>query len=315
MIDNFEYAAGRAALGTLFGTDDNIGKGTADLLIRKLVNGNTLFGTDDNIGKGITDLLIHKLVNGNTFSVIERKYIDAILKEQDRSNSDRFDSSSAALIGRLIGVDAIVIGSITQFGRDDGNFAVGIPCLPGVPAYLCGKGGGQKKAKAVVGITARIVNVHTGEIVVSVAAKGESKRSAIDIFGGGGPILNIGSSNFGETIIGEAVNAAVDSIVSQLQANSYKVTAHPVRIDGLVAHVDGNELTLNIGSKAGVEVGDILVVIGRTTLEVRDPVTGAVIRRVVEQIGDVEITEVEALSSVGEYIGSPVKAGDRVVRN
>jgi len=276
-----------------------------------------LFGTDVNIGKGIAELLIQKLVNGDAFSVIERKYIDAIIEEQNRSNSDRFDSKSSVLIGQLAGVDAIVVGSITQFGRNDGKFVGSIPCLPGVPKYLCGNGnnkngGGLKQAKAVVVITARIFNVHTGEIVVSVTGKGESKRLGfgIDIFGGGFA-RNMGSGNFGETIIGEAVNAAVDSVALQLQADSSKVTARPLKIDGLVAYVDGDELILNVGSKAGVEVGDVLVV-GRVTREDRDPNTGVVIHRAEKELGTVKITKVEALSSVGKHSGLPVKGGSPV---
>src|SRR5207253_4512426 len=59
------------------------------------------------------------------YSVIERKALDKILAEQNFSNSDRADSSTAAKIGRILGVDAIIIGSITQFGRDDKNTTVG----------------------------------------------------------------------------------------------------------------------------------------------------------------------------------------------
>ncbi len=51
--------------------------------------------------------------------VIERKALDKILTEQNFSNSNRADPSSAAKIGKLLGVSVIVVGSITQFGRDD----------------------------------------------------------------------------------------------------------------------------------------------------------------------------------------------------
>jgi len=263
-----------------------------------------LFGTDVDIGKGITDLLVDKLVNDGTFSVIERKALKSVLDEQNRSISDRFDSSAAAQIGRLLGVDAIVIGSVTQFGRDDGGGGGGWRA-PGVDV-----GVRRGKAKAVVGITARIVNVDTGEILAGVTGKGKSKRKGLDLFGGGGAI-NMGSSNFAQTIIGEAVYDAVNSVAAQLHANSYKVTARPLKIDGLVAYVDGDELIMNVGSKAGVEVGAVLVV-GRVTREDRDPNTGAVIRRTEEELGYVKITKVEALSSVGKHSGAPVKVKDRV---
>src|SRR5437870_1767790 len=84
-----------------------------------------IFGTNQDIGKGIADLLVDKLVNDGTYSVIERKALDKILAEQNFSNSDRADATSAAKIGKVLGVDAIVIGSITQFGRDDKKTSVG----------------------------------------------------------------------------------------------------------------------------------------------------------------------------------------------
>ena len=75
-----------------------------------------LFGTNIDVGKGVADLLVDRLVRGGAFSVIERKAIDKIMAEQNFSNSDRADASSAAKIGRLLGVQAIVIGSICALG-------------------------------------------------------------------------------------------------------------------------------------------------------------------------------------------------------
>ena len=96
----------------------------------------SIFGTDVDIGKGITDMLVEKLVNGGVFSVIERKALDTILNEQNLSNSDRFDSNSAAKIGRLLGVDAIITGSITQFGRDDKSTNIGGGAVGGITPAL-----------------------------------------------------------------------------------------------------------------------------------------------------------------------------------
>src|SRR6185437_6616514 len=84
-----------------------------------------IFGANQDIGKGIADLLVDKLVSDGTYSVIERKMLDKIIAEQNFSNSDRADPNSAAKIARILGVDAIIIGSITQFGRDDKSTNVG----------------------------------------------------------------------------------------------------------------------------------------------------------------------------------------------
>ena len=62
------------------------------------------FGTDQDVGKGISLLLEQKLVQDQKYRVIDRNSLDKILKEQNFSNSDRVDPSSAAKIGRILGV-------------------------------------------------------------------------------------------------------------------------------------------------------------------------------------------------------------------
>jgi curli biogenesis system outer membrane secretion channel CsgG len=279
----------------------------------------SIFGTDVDIGKGITDMLVEKLVNGGVFSVIERKALDSIISEQNLSNSDRFDSSSAAKVGRLLGVDAIITGSITQFGRDDKSTNIGGGAVGGISRRFGIGGVGKKESKAVVGITARIINTDTGEILSVATGNGESKRSGTMLLGAGGGggtaaggAIDMKSSNFANTILGEAVGQAVSSVASQLQDKSGQLPARVVIIDGLVADASGGELVLNVGSKAGVKVGDRLKVV-RTGREIRDPASGKVIRRTEEALGDVVITEVDESSAVGKYSGTaPVKVGDRV---
>src|SRR5215471_11269147 len=53
-----------------------------------------LFGTNQDIGKGIADLLVDKLVSDGVDSVNERKQLDKIIAEQNFSNSDRADPTS-----------------------------------------------------------------------------------------------------------------------------------------------------------------------------------------------------------------------------
>src|SRR5215469_8490983 len=85
-----------------------------------------IFGSSNvDIGKGIADMLVDRLVNDGTYSVIERKALDKLIAEQNFSNSDRADPSSAAKIGKLLGLNAIIVGSITTFGRDDKNTKIG----------------------------------------------------------------------------------------------------------------------------------------------------------------------------------------------
>jgi curli biogenesis system outer membrane secretion channel CsgG len=278
-----------------------------------------IFGTNQDVGKGIADLLVAKLVTDGTYTVIERKAMDKVLAEQNFSNSDRANPLTAAKVGRLLGVEAIVIGSITQFGRDDKQTNVGGSVF-GRTASKYGLGGvGAKNSKAAVGISARMVGTDTGEIFAVASGKGESTRSGASLVGSGGGVggaaagaLDMRSTNFANTILGEAVGQAVNSLALQLNANSARLPTKTIEIDGLVADVTGDTVVLNVGAKAGVKVGDQLHAkrVGRT---IKDPATGKVLRRVEEPLGTISITEVDDSSAVGKYSGgAPLKVGDSV---
>lgn len=278
-------------------------------------NSAAVFGTNVDVGKGVSDLLVKCLVQDGTYSVIERQQLDKILSEQNFSNSDRANPTSAAQIGKLLGVDAIIVGSVTQFGNDNKDTKIG-----GAGAGLGGfglGGFGKKKSKAVVMLDARIVNIDTAEILGVAEGKGESERDSTSLLGGGGNWhgfgaggVDFGSSDFQQTIIGEAVNQAVNQLSSGLVADSSKFDARTITVSGLVAAVDGGQVILNVGSKAGVKVGDQLS-IERVTKEIKDPTTGAVIRRMTTPVGVVKVTDVDALSSVCTPVsGSGFKEGD-----
>ena len=120
------------------------------------------------------------------------------------------------------------------------------------------------------------------------------------------------SKNFAGTVIGEAVAAAVADSTKKIEANATRLPTRVVTVEGLIAHIGGETVILNVGSKAGVKVGDKLEV-RRGEGEIRDPATGKVIRRLDNKIGDIVITQVDELSADGRFTGSgPAKVGDRV---
>ena len=275
------------------------------------------FGSNVDVGRGIADLTVKYLVQDGTYSVIERKAMDKILTEQNFSNSDRANPNSAAKLGKLLGVDAIIVGSVTQFGNDTKNTNIG---GGGGNWGGYGIGGvGHKKTKAIVAVDARIVDIDTAEILGIASGKGESSRESTSLLGGGGNwhgwgggAVDFGSSDFQQTILGEAVNSAVKQMSGELIADNTKLQTRTVKVEGLVAAVDGGQIILNVGGKAGLKVGDQLNV-ERVTREIKDPSTGAVIRKMSSTIGVIRLTDVDDGSAVGIAVsGSGFKVGDMV---
>src|SRR5262249_17368493 len=143
-------------------------------------------------------------------------------------------------------------GSITQFGGETKNTNVG-----GVGGGLgkIGLGGfGQKKTKAICAIDARIIDIDTAEILGVADGKAESSRESTSLLGGGGGWsgfggghVDFGSSNFQETIIGEAVTKATEQLSGGLIADAPKLVARTITVEGLVAAVEGGQIILNVG--------------------------------------------------------------------
>ena len=180
-------------------------------------------GTWD-IGEGISDLIVDELVNDGSFRVIERKRLDAILAEQNFSNSERADPSAKTMaqLGKVLGVKYLVVGSVTKFGTENSNKSFSGGGFGS--AYGLGKVG-TSKGKANVAITARIIDITTAEIMVSAKGDGTSKRSGLLLGGGGGGGggggfggVSFGSSDFRDTILGEATEMAVKATTAKLVA-------------------------------------------------------------------------------------------------
>jgi curli biogenesis system outer membrane secretion channel CsgG len=275
----------------------------------------SIYGTNQDVGKGITDMLVEKLVKDGKYSVIERKALDKILAEQNFSNSDRANPATAQKIGQILGVDAIIMGSITKFGRDDKSKTIG-----GAGFGRAGFGlGGIKRneAKAVCAISARLVDTTTGEILAAVTGEGQSKRSGTSLIGGGAGTGGGGvggfdthASNFGQTLLGEAVTQAVGEVGTQLDTASGSLPTRKVEVTGVVADVSGNTLIINVGSKTGLKVGDKLE-ISHAGRQIKDPTTGKVLKTITTKVGEATVTEIDADSATLSYSGSgTVKVGD-----
>lgn len=71
------------------------------------------------MGHIIMDKLTTALFNQDRFRVIERSQLERILEEQKLGMSGLLDESKAAQLGKGIGVDAIILGSVAEESRGD----------------------------------------------------------------------------------------------------------------------------------------------------------------------------------------------------
>jgi curli biogenesis system outer membrane secretion channel CsgG len=279
-----------------------------------------IFGTQMNIGQGIQAMLVKRVAEGGKFTVVERKKIANVMKEQDFNASNRVKQGSGARVGQIRGADLTLAGDIVVFGRDDRKTSAGV----GAGVFGAGGGaiGGSKgEFKAVVVLDYRIIDEETSEIVGTGEARGESKRTSKSfgaaMFVGGvgvGGGYSMTSANFGETIIGEATMDAVNKLA--LNINSADLTggadSRENDLDAKVADVSGSSITINAGTAAGLRVGQTFTIYHKGK-EIKDPSTGEVLDVQTTPLGTLTITLVRDKISVGNYAGgAPPVVGDIV---
>ena len=178
---------------------------------------------NQDIGKGIADLVVNALVDDGTFLVVDRKRLQSVLGEQNLSNSERADPSAktVAQLQKILGAKYLITGTITKFGAENSNKSVG---AGGIGGGKLGIGNvGKSSGKANVAISLHVVDTSTSVIVATAKGEGTSKRGGFSVGGagaGGGKAgmgdINFGASDFKDTIIGEATEAAVKQLVENL---------------------------------------------------------------------------------------------------
>ncbi len=160
--------------------------------------------------KGISELLINELVNNGTYTVVDRSKLEQALKQQNRTGS--MDAGTAAEIGKQLGVDAVLIGTITKFNIEKQS---------GGGSFM-GIGGGSQKTKATVQIDVRLIGTASGDILATAKAVGEADQSDSNI-SVRGISSNSGSSNNEDTLLSAAVDKAVSQMVTKLAEVSKKL--------------------------------------------------------------------------------------------
>jgi len=274
----------------------------------------SVFNTQQDIGKGIRAMLVTRLAQANKVVIVERAKMATLTKEQDFNASNRVKQGSGARVGQISGADAMLSGDIVVFGRDDKKRSVkGGGLIGGV---IGGIASSKNEDKAVVTIDYRLIDAETSEIIATGEAKGESVRkgNALGAIGGvlgkgvAGVQIDMTSSNFAQTIIGEATQDCVNKLADILLEQTANMKKTVREVEGRVADVSGKTLVLNVGSNDGVNVGEVFEVLN-IVREVKDPVTKETLDVVTEKTGEMTITSVRDKVATGTYTGSPAKVG------
>lgn len=193
-----------------------------------------------DIGKAAAELLIARLVRDGAAMVIERDAINKLLAEQNLTNSDRTDSRTAAKLGKILGVDAIVLGSVTKYDFEDKTSRSG-----GRPGFM-GFGASSPKIKqdlnAHVEITARVVSPDTAQVLTVSQGEGlVDRKEKVDYT----EMANMmaGKGGLHDSLMSEAMDKAVSQLTTELEQSLPEIPIHAVVINGLVADANDTDVS------------------------------------------------------------------------
>lgn len=212
------------------------------------------------VGKAIVDIVTTELAKTGAFILVERDQLDEVLKEQALGQSGAIDPATAAQAGRILGLQAMIIGTISEFGVHTQH----------TDAFIAKSK--SQKARAVVDV--RLVDTTTGEILYAGSGTGEAEDTK-------GELLGLGAKggydqSLGQIALRTAVREFMQSLLDSLGTQEWR---------GKVVKVDRPRgvAIINAGRETGLKKGDLLKVnqLGEVLI---DPDTG---RELGREIGDV----------------------------
>jgi hypothetical protein len=230
-------------------------------------------------------------VKTGEFSVLERAQIEKILAEAHAGQSGAIDPATAASIGKILGAQLAVLGSITQFSVDQRSGGIGRLSA----SY----------AEAESMLDVRVVNVNTGEILA--VSEGQGKKR----FGGAAyKDVNL-QRDFDEGLAQEALRPAVETATAGLVSQKDKLAAAgPAAASMQVVDAREGSIYIDRGENGGLTVGQKLDVM-RVVDVIRDA-SGNVLDEVTDKVGTLEVTRVLSQSAICKVLDGDAKEGDKV---
>ncbi len=241
---------------------------------------------------GITQMVTNQLVDVEGIRVVERSQLEKILKEQNFSRTGLVDPATASEIGKLLGVDALILGTVKQMEvKESGSLSIGPFKVSGI--------------KATVNLGARIVSVETAEILASFTGEGESSQASVKVSDLQG--ISFGTKAFSDSVVGKSIQEATEELVSQVSEKMKNWSSDANLLEGLVLKVLGDKLVINIGSAQDLknnQIGELIRLIEVEGLEkpVSMPIGKVQVFSVDESAAIVQVLESNELVQIGDVV-------------
>jgi curli biogenesis system outer membrane secretion channel CsgG len=211
------------------------------------------WGGQGTTAAAVTDMLVNELTRVGRFSVVERTQLASLLKEHRLAITGVLDPKTAAQFGRVLGIDALILGSVTHASVSERKVGVGAASVTRVYAEIW--------------LDVRLVSAKTAEIVVAITEKGDTNSFAgrartKEV--GDAELANDNASNLMFNASREAVQRVAKAFAEQ--AGRIEMVAPAAWQAGLVRRgekvfVQNGFVFVDAGVVKGVQVGERLEVV------------------------------------------------------
>ncbi len=207
----------------------------------------------DPLGKQVTDLMSKALTESGAYLVFERPDITRVIAESQLTGNKL----------NLIGVDALIVGSLTEFGRK----------TLGESGFLSS----SKRQVAFAKVDIRLVDTKTGHVFFATSGSGEASTETASTFGFGSQASYDGTLN--DAAIRQAVGDAINRLSNELSSRPWET---------FILKAEGNRLFIGGGKSQGIKTGMNFSVQTKGE-KIKSPQTGAEITLPGQTIGQVRI--------------------------
>lgn len=238
-------------------------------------------GGPADVGGGLAAMLTTALVDSGRFLVVERPQLEDVFSEQQLSANRLVNRESRVEPGQLVGAQWLITGHVTELSESvkGGGFSIGANIGGGT------LGISPKKRVGTVAMDVRVIDTTTGAVVSSIQAR-ESVTSRSIGFSAAVEDVDLASSRFNKTSVGQAARRAIEQVVHRLAE-----TLADTRWSGRIVEFDGGEVVVNAGAEVGIEVGQVFEITHQAKA-LTDPVTGEVLGYRTRSLGTARVTEV-----------------------
>lgn len=245
-------------------------------------------GQADPIAVQASDMLTNALVGSGHFFVFERGDVEALNAERTMSASDAVN---------LVGVDALLLGSITQLGRRN----------EGKQGFL----NSQRRQAVNATVEIRLVDVRTGQVFFTASGAGEATTETGEVAGFG---TRAGyDSTLNDRAIAAAIADTMTSVINQLQQRAWFTDI--LQVSGDTVFVSGGQSQgLRVGDRFQVETPGEVIVSGQSGLPITLPGSRIAEIELTGFFGSTPETEGSTARLVGGSLPADTK-GLRVMEN